>query len=381
MSLGVLNIITKSFLGYYSKFLYLIKLLINMNKYIYKVLVILFFIIFKSSTGQSIESKMASQEQLFESSYLLPVKLKYSRKQLRKETSDSVYMASQLSYKLKKNDWKTINIKIRARGNFRRKTCYFLPLKLKISKTNAKETIFEGQKTLKAVLPCLNEYSRDDNVIKEYIIYKMYEKVTPYYFNTRLLDIEYDDVRNKKVKTHQLKGFFIEDDSKAAKRLNGKIIKRIFMPQSFDDLSAIRNAMFQYMVGNTDFSATNSHNSKVIYVDKKVVPISYDFDMAGFVNTSYSLVAKTKRGELPIENVTERYYMGYKRDYKLFEQIRVEFLNNKTVILKVIDEHKLYFDSKRSYDVAKAYINNFFKTISDKSLFKSRIYNVALKMK
>ncbi len=352
-----------------------------MNKHVSKVFALLFFIIFKTSSGQSIDSTMVSQEQLFEASYSLPVKLKYSRKQLRKETNDSIYMASQLLYKLKNNDWKTLDIKIRARGNFRRRTCYFIPIKLKISKSNAKETIFEGQKKLKIVLPCLNEYTSDDNVIKEYIIYKMYEKVTPYYFNTRLMDIDYDDIRNKKVKAYQLKGFFIEDDSKVAKRLNGKIIKRRYSPQSFDDLSAIRNAMFQYMVGNTDFSATHSHNSKMIYVDKKVVPMSYDFDMAGFVNTSYSLVAKTKRGDLPIENVTERYYMGYKRDYVLFEKIRLEFLNNKKAILKVIDEHKSYFDSKRSYDVAKAYIENFFKTISDKSKFKSRTYNVALKMK
>ena len=352
-----------------------------MTIHVSKVFVVIFFIVFQASFGQSIYSTMGSQEQLFEASYLLPVKLKFSRKQLKKETNDSTYMVSQLSYKLNNNDWKTLDIKIRARGNFRRKNCYFIPLKLKISKSSAKETIFDGQKKLKIVLPCLNESSRDDNVIKEYIIYKMYEKITPYYFNTRLVDIDYDDIRNKKVKSHQLKGFFIEDDSKVAKRLNGKIIKRRFSPQSFDDLSAIRNAMFQYMIGNTDFSATHSHNSKVIYVDKKVVPISYDFDMAGFVNTSYSIVAKTKRGELPIENVTERHYMGYKRDYELFEQIRIEFLNNKKAILKVIIEHKSYFESKRSYDVARAYIDNFFKTISDKSLFKRRTYNVALKMK
>jgi len=352
-----------------------------MTIHVSKVFVVIFFIVFQASFGQSIDSTMVFHEQLFEASYLLPVKFKYSRKQLKKETNDSTYMASQLSYKLNNNDWKILDIKIRARGNFRRRTCYFIPLKLKISKSNAKETIFEGQKKLKIVLPCLNESSRDDNVIKEYIIYKMYEKVTPYYFNTRLVDIEYDDIRNKKVKSHQLKGFFIEDDSKVAQRLKGKIIKRRFSPQSFDDLSAIRNAMFQYMIGNTDFSATHSHNSKVIYVDKKVVPMSYDFDMSGFVNTSYSIVAKTKRGELPIENVTERYYMGYKLDYELFEQIRIEFLNNKKAILKVIIEHKSYFESKRNYDVARAYIDNFFKTISDKSMFKRRTYNVALKMK
>ena len=90
-------------------------------------------------------------------------------------------------YKAENDDWNSLEMKIRARGNFRRKNCYFIPLKLKLEKAETKGTMFKGQKKLKMVLPCLNESSKDDNVLKEYIIYKMFEVVSPYYFKTRML--------------------------------------------------------------------------------------------------------------------------------------------------------------------------------------------------
>ena len=345
-----------------------------------KLLLVLFILFPFFLMAQSQLNAEKETVQLFDDYSFLPLKFKYSRKQLKKETNDSTYMKSLLSYETKEGAWDTLEVKIRTRGNFRRKTCFFTPIKLKVSKANAKGTVFEKNRKLKVVFPCLNEYLKDDYLMKEYIIYKMYEVVMPYHFKTRLIEVEFDDIKNKKVKTYQLKGFLIEDYDKVAKRLNGRVVKRAFYPQGYDDLYAVRNAMFQFMVGNTDFSATYSHNSKVIYVDKKFVPISYDFDMSGFVNTSYSVVSQTRRTELPIENVTERYYMGYKRDIRLFEKVRLEFLNNKNQLLEVLDNHKNYFESQDSFETAKAYIKEFFKILEDRNTFKRRTYDIALKM-
>ncbi|WP_411895426.1 hypothetical protein [Winogradskyella sp. A2] len=346
----------------------------------FRFLTLLFLCLPFILVGQSEELVAKEQVSLFDENDFLPLKFKYSKKQLKKETNDSTYMKSIFAYEAKGGVWDSLEVKIRARGNFRRKTCFFTPIKLKVSKANAKGTLFEDNRKLKVVFPCLNEYAKHDFVLKEYIVYKMYEVVMPYHFKTRLIDVEFDDVKNKKVRTYQLRGFLIEDYDKVAKRLNGRAVKRTFYPQGYDDLFAVRNAMFQFMVGNTDFSATYSHNSKVVYVDKKFVPISYDFDMSGFVNTSYSLVSQTRRTELPIENVTERYYMGYRRDIQLFEKTRLEFLNSKKEILAVIDNHKSYFDSQKSYDTAKSYIHSFFRILEDKSTFKRRTYDIALKM-
>ena len=354
-----------------------------MNLRVLKLITVILFTFSVVGSGQNVDQteSLLEEKRLFEQIDLLPVKMKYSRKVLKKETNDSTFMDSELVYKMKNGDWKTLSLKIRARGNFRRKSCYFTPLKLKIKKKEAKETIFKGQKKMKMVLPCLNETSKDDNVIKEYLIYKMYEVVSPYSFRTRLLDIEYEDIKTRKSQLHQLKGILIEDDETVAKRLDGKIAKRTFSPKGYDDLVAIRLALFQYMIGNTDYSVTNLHNTKIVFVDKKFIPVPYDFDMAGFVNTSYSVVSQTRKQKLPIDEVTERYYMGYQRDYKLFEQVRQEFIAHKQNLVAIINAHKSYFENNKNYTTAKNYIEDFFRILANEALFKKSTYDSALEIK
>jgi hypothetical protein len=354
-----------------------------MNMSVLKLITVVFCTLSVVGLAQNVNpsDSLLEEKRLFEQNDLLPVKLKYSRKVLKKETNDSTFMDSELVYQMKNGDWKTLSLKIRARGNFRRKNCYFTPLKLKIKKKEAKETIFKGQKKLKMVLPCLNESSKDDNVIKEYVIYKMFEVISPYSFSTRLIDVEYEDTKVKKSKLYQLKGILIEDDETVAKRLDGKITKRTFSPEGYDDLAAIRLAMFQYMIGNTDYSVTKHHNVKVVFVDKKFIPVPYDFDLAGYVNTSYAIVSQTRKQNLPIEKVTERYYMGYQRDYKLFQQVRQEFIAHKQDLLAIINAHKSYFENNRNYTTAKNYIDDFFRILANEAVFKKSTYDRSLKIK
>ena len=103
--------------------------------------------------------------------------------------------------------------------------------------------------------------------------------------------------------------------------------------------------------------------------------------MAGFVNTSYSVVSQTRKTKLPIEKVTERYYMGYKRDRKFFEQVRLEFLNNKKAILAIIDKHEPYFENKKSFQISRDYIQGFFNIISNESKYYKNTYDKALVIK
>ena len=360
----------------------MIKLAIILYMNVLRLITVVFFSFSLIGLGQNVNQKdsVLVEKSLFEHTDLLAIKLKYSRKILKKETNDSTYIDSELAYKMSDGQWESFPLKIRGRGNFRRKSCYFTPLKLKIKKSNVKETIFKGQKQLKIVLPCLNETDKDDNVIKEYIIYKMYEVISPYYFSTRLLDIEYSEIKKKRTLVHSFKGLMIEDNSKVAKRLKANLGKRKYHPKTINNLASVRLAMFQFMIGNTDFSTTYQHNSKMIFINKKFIPLPYDFDMAGFVNASYAVVSQVGDKKLPIENVTQRYYMGYKRDYQLFKQVREEFLNNKKKILDVIEANKPFFENQRSYEIAKDYILDFFKILADESRFKKKTYDKAIKL-
>lgn len=72
-------------------------------------------------------------------------------------------------------------------------------------------------------------------------------------------------------------------------------------------------ALFQYMIGNTDWSVMNNHNVKEIISKKTALQghlqCLYDFDYSGLVNAEYAIPSEA----LGIEKVTDRIYRGYTR--------------------------------------------------------------------
>ena len=115
---------------------------------------ILYTILFVFSISISYSQNKINK--LFEKQDILPLKLSFSNKKVKK-TNDSTYIDTDLYYKNESDEWISFPLNLRARGNFRRKTCYFPPIKMKISKSVSKETLFKGNKKLKLVLPCKNE--------------------------------------------------------------------------------------------------------------------------------------------------------------------------------------------------------------------------------
>ena len=316
---------------------------------------------------------------IFSENKILHIKLSYSINELKKETNDSTYIDSNLSYQLNDGSWGSLPIELRARGNYRLKNCYFAPLKIKIKKSVSNYTPFEGNKKLKAVLPCLIQSDNDDNVVKEYLVYKLFETISPYYFKTRLFDVDFDQIKNNKTRAHHLKGFFIEDDKTLGKRIDGKIYDRFLHPLNQDDITSVRNALFQFMIGNTDFSQAYHHNVKLFYIDKKMTPVPYDFDMSGFVNTSYAVVSQINGESLGTTSVTERKYRGFIRDETIFEEVRQEFITKKTEMLAVLDDNANYFEDPKSFSKAKNYIISFFDIIMSDNRYKNEVLNQARK--
>lgn len=151
----------------------------------------------QEEVSQAVDNQLT---QLFLSDNPVLLKLSYSNKVLRKETNDSTYIESEMDYMAQDESWKTLPVKIRARGNYRRENCYFPPVKVKIKKSVSKGTLFEGNKKLKLVLPCVLQKDYNDKVLKEYIAYKLYEIVSPYHFNARLLKIDFTEEKNKRLK-------------------------------------------------------------------------------------------------------------------------------------------------------------------------------------
>ena len=78
-----------------------------------------------------------------------------------------------------------------------------------------------------------------------------------------------------------------------------------------------RHLLFQYLIGNTDFSVKRGsagegccHNARVITEPgsrENWIVVPYDFDQAGIINTSYALPDR----RLGIRRVTQRLYRGF----------------------------------------------------------------------
>ncbi|CAL68463.1 hypothetical protein GFO_3525 [Christiangramia forsetii KT0803] len=304
------------------------------------------------------------------------ISMKYSNKDIKKVTNDSTYIDSYLVFETE-NKWDSLEVRIRQRGNFRLKNCYYAPIKVKIKKKEAKNTPFEGHKNLKLVLPCLIQRDNNDNVIKEYLAYKLYEIVSPFHFQTRLVEINYEEVKTKNNRTHELKGFFIEDDKHVAKRIGGKVLASNTHPMNQMALESVKNSFFQFMIGNTDFSNAYQHNSKSIFLEGQIIPVPYDFDMAGMVNASYATVSQINDKKLEIEKVTQRMYRGFQRDPNLFNQVRIEFIANRLPILEAIQKCEYLFESEKEYIGTINYIEEFFEILINDRKFQREILGMA----
>ncbi|MBD1143052.1 hypothetical protein IDH22_03710 [Pelagibacterales bacterium SAG-MED35] len=115
---------------------------------------ILILILFICSFAQA--QKALSSDLLYEDQTPMKIKLNYSNKDMKKKTNDSTLIETNLNF-FNEEKWNTIPVSLRARGNFRRAKCYFPPIKMKIKKSQTKNTVFNGNKSLKLVLPCRTE--------------------------------------------------------------------------------------------------------------------------------------------------------------------------------------------------------------------------------
>ena len=349
-----------------------------MKKQVANLILLLFLVVCKTSYTQN-DSKTTDAgniSPLFQSDAILPVELSYTIRDLKKETNDSTYIDSQLKY-FENDQWRTMDVELRVRGNFRLKTCYFPPLKIKIKKGERKNTIFEDDKKLKVVMPCLNGSGNNDNVVKEFLAYKIYEIICPYHFNTRLIDVKLVEQLKNRTREHEVKGFLIEDIDNVMERHGGKEVTRKVHPLAQDALNSIRNELFQYMIGNTDFSTAYSHNQKLMYLEGPIIPIPYDFDLCGLVDPSYGVVSQVGKDPLPIDKVTDRYYRGFNRGDEYFKKVREEFLDKKSDIFEMMNQYKTYFENERTFDKAREFLVQFYAILHDEQSYERQIVSRA----
>ncbi len=186
----------------------------------------------------------------------------------------------------------SLDVRLRVRGNFRRKECDFPPVMVRFNREQVAGTVFEGQRELKLVTHCKRNRSYSVNTYEEYLAYRLFNEITDKSFKVRLLQITYQDGENRQT----WPGFFIEHVNRLAMRLGGEHIEPDHVPSKIlNPLHLAQSGIFQYMIGNTDFSfiapvegQSCCHNSKLIQAAGITYSIPYDFDFSGMVDAPYA---------------------------------------------------------------------------------------------
>src|SRR5262249_49948933 len=231
---------------------------------------------------------------------------------------------------------RTLHVKLRTRGHFRLRasSCSFVPLRVEFDQSELAGTIFDGQKALKLITHCQSDRLYEQYTMREYLTYRAYNLITPRSFRARLTRVSYVQSTDGKPVIARL-GMFLEDDDDVARRLDGRIMeipRALFKDVDADQLSLA--TIFEYMIGNTDFSIYALHNFVLVRNQERVTyPVPYDFDMSGLVNASYAIPSR----EFRIKSVRERVYRGPCRPVEAIEAALARFREQKSAIYALYD--------------------------------------------
>lgn len=300
------------------------------------------------------------QSPLFAADDVMEIRLSGDIRSLMDDrTEDSRYHPLTLSYDYNGNSYK-VSVRVKTRGHFRldRANCTYPPLMLNFSKKAELPVPFDNQDKIKLVTPC----RADKYVVQEYLVYKLYNLITPKSLKARLTRVVYDDTVKGKT-TQPLYGILLEDDDEMASR-NGAVIteKKSVRPETTQRSDFLKMAVFEYLIGNTDWSVQYLQNIKLIVKDSMSMPstVAYDFDHAGIVNAPYAKPAP----ELMLASTSMRRYRGFcMDDMSAFKEVFAFYNDLKESIYGVYSGNPL-LDEKYIKSTLK-FLDDFYTTIND----------------
>jgi len=269
-----------------------------------------------------------------------------------------------------------IPVTVERRGITRLAICRFPPIRIRFDAAAAKGTLFEDQTKLKMVTHCRPRRDWEQYYVIESLAYRIYNQVTERSFRIRALSVTYEDEQRGRADADRF-AFLIEHVRDVARR-NGlpRVRQAMIGRQSYDPRELSRFMLFQYLIGNTDFSVLTvspdercCHNVRTLgTIDRgRLYALPYDFDSAGLVNASYAVPIEA----LPIRSVTSRLYRGFCTHNDTLQAAREEFLELEPKVLDLIREAPRL--SARNRRRALRYVGEFYATLKDSDRFDRHI--------
>ncbi|MGC9471968.1 MAG: hypothetical protein ACP5D1_10530 [Bacteroidales bacterium] len=242
-----------------------------------------------------------------------------------------------LEYTTFSGDCDSFPVMLETRGNFRKRpeNCDFPPLMLRMEEDEVEGTLFRGQDRLKLVTHCRTHQELFESlVIKEYLIYRWYNALTPCSYRVRLARIRYFDRQSGELYTEN-NGFILERTRDMAARLGGE-------PVDFAGIHPLRLshqhytllALFEYLIMNNDWAVEVLHNVKLVSRGPgyPLIPVGYDFDWSGLIDAPYREVTsqEMEAGDLM--------YKGLCGEKEVLWQVIGHYLDRKEELYRLVEQ-------------------------------------------
>jgi hypothetical protein len=315
---------------------------------------------------------------LFSRHSLMHVTIEAPLTTLKRERPEEQYLNGVFRFTRDDGTVQALDLKIRTRGKYRRmeKHCDFPPIRLNFRKKQVANTEFAGQDKLKLVTHCQSDKPEYEQlVVREYLVYRIFNEVTDKSYRVRLFNITYVDTEGGHPITKF--GFAIEDADHVGRRVGMQSLK--IGDIGYDDLDHQQENVvnvFQYMIGNTDFSLVKSepedeccHNSDLMSATDgpPYTPLPFDFDFAGLVSAPYA----EPHPRYGLRSVRQRMYKGHCKNNELLPDTLRYLLDKKAAIYDIVD--KLYMLATKSRHDVKRYLEVFYEVISDQKKVRTRL--------
>ena len=307
---------------------------------------------------------------LFSSDDILEVTIRAPFTTIMRERSLDEDQPATLTYTDTEAGEVTVELGVRTRGRFRRlpQTCKFAPLRLNFKKSTVKKTVFAGSDKMKLVTHCRNNSIPYHQALQsEFLAYRIFNIMTDASFRVRPMRVTYVDT-DKDDRERTEFAFMIEHKGQLAKRIGLELNEaRRAEIEHLDPRYTNLSSVYQFLIGNTDFSPIRAapgepccHNYMLFGAEEgRILPIPYDFDMAGIVDAPHS--APNER--FGLRNVRQRLYRGRCANNEHIAESIQAFQDNKPAIYELVNSNELY--NTRSRRETLRFLDEFYAVISN----------------
>lgn len=278
--------------------------------------------------------------------------------------SEPEYQPADLLLTNKEGQMLSWEVELKTRGKYRRRVCDFAPLKLNFSKSQLRSAGLADYDKYKLVTHCEDErYLGETALLKEFATYQMYQALTPNSYRVHLLRVRYVDSKGEHPTVRRY-AFLLESTAQLEDRLEMKECEDCLGvgPEQVNREAENIHAVFQYMIGNADFSLTMNRNLKLLGEESGkggVIPIGYDFDFSGMVSANYAVSAP----HLGQTRIGDRVFLGLEADDALIEKTLARFEAKRSELLAIIRQQREMSSQARSE--MRAYLTSFFEHLEE----------------